>query len=144
MYDYRKPKNNVYYTKRIQKMSGQYKECKCCQYEWRSRDDFLSDPNIKLIGYQPNFFQLKLGWLLFNHYPCRTTLAVSVADMQDMYAGELFGEIMMDTEDCPGYCKNKYELEQCGNKKCECNYVREVILKIKNKEEERQTVEKPG
>jgi hypothetical protein len=55
-----------------------------------------------------------------------------------MYKGEIFDEVMVDTKDCPGYCKNKYEFEQCGNTKCECNYVREVIKKIKNKEEEHQ------
>jgi len=125
-------------------MNSKYKECKCCKNVWKTRDDFLSDPNIRLVGYQANFFQLKLGWLLFNHYPCRTTLAVSVADMQDMYKGEMFDEVVVDTKDCPGYCRNKHELESCGNTKCECNYVREVIHTIKHNKKEWETSENRG
>jgi hypothetical protein len=115
-----------------------YKECKCCNHAWKSGDDFLYDVNTELISYQANFFQLQLGWLLFNHHSCRTTLAISVADMQDMYQGEIFTEQLVDTKDCPGYCRNKHELENCVNTKCECNYVREILQLIKNKKDKQK------
>ena len=44
-----------------------FKECSTCFNAWKTRDGFLKDPKIQIIGYQANFKHLELGLLLFNH-----------------------------------------------------------------------------
>jgi hypothetical protein len=107
-----------------------FKRCACCQAEWRTRDDFLSDPEVGLIGYQANFEELKAGLLLFNH-SCRTTLAIEVACFQDLYDGPIFQQRATGGADCLGYCLNRSELRPCPAF-CECAYVREVLQIVRN------------
>lgn len=71
---------------------------------------------------------------MFDHVKekCGTTLAIAAGKFSDIYDGPIFKkERMTGTEECPEYCLNVYELEQCPQK-CECAYVREIlqILKI--------------
>ena len=44
-----------------------FKVCTSCKHVWPERDDFLSDANVELVGYQPHFEELVAGLLLFNH-----------------------------------------------------------------------------
>ncbi len=91
-----------------------------------SRDDFLSDPEIKLLGYQVDFDELKLGIILFNHEVCFDTLGVRVADFADLQSGPVFREKKNGSEDCPGYCLHECNLSPCPVQ-CECAWVRDVL-----------------
>ena len=42
-----------------------FKMCPFCKQGWASRDEFLSDPDIVLIGYQPHFKNMEEGLFLF-------------------------------------------------------------------------------
>jgi hypothetical protein len=67
-------------SKTVEKQA--FKRCPICNQKWLTRDDFLSDPKIKLLGYQANFDELTLGAFLFNHEVCLDTLGVMVADLR--------------------------------------------------------------
>jgi len=110
-----------------------FKECTCCGHTWTTREDFLSDPTIILIGYQVRFDNLKLGFLLFNHRveDCETTMAIEAGKFSDLYDGPIYDKPLTKTDDCPEYCLNKENLRPCPSK-CACAYVREVIQIIKN------------
>lgn len=62
--------------------SDLFKRCTMCNAEWRTKDDFLSDPELRLNGYQFTSFSFRNsrdgGVLLFTHHrdACGTTLAV--------------------------------------------------------------------
>ena len=44
-------------------------QCPVCSRKWESVEEFISDPETKVVGYQVNFDNLKLGFLLFHvHY----------------------------------------------------------------------------
>ena len=107
-----------------------FKKCTVCGFQWASRDDFLRDPGIELIGYQVNFEELKEGFFLFNH-TCKGTLALMANEFCDLYDGPIFKERATGSESCPGYCLHKNELQPCPAL-CECAYVREIIQIIKN------------
>jgi len=109
-----------------------YKKCTCCGIGWKTRDDFLRDCSLVLIGYQANFDSLELGILLFNH-TCGTTLAVHAGDFKDLYKGTIYHERKTGTEDCPEHCLHKEDLEPCPAE-CECSWVREMIQLIKDVE----------
>jgi hypothetical protein len=119
-------------TSVLNKQSGKkipFKTCPICIQEWPTRDDFLSDPAIRLLGYQVNFDALTLGIFLFNHEVCLDTLGVKVEDFEDLKTGPIFLERKFGSDECPGYCLHECELSRCPAK-CECAWVRDVLLRL--------------
>ena len=101
-----------------------------CGYQWQSRKDFLEDPTTDLIGYQVNFEQLDLGFFLFNHLECGTTLGIPADKFKDLYNGPIFSERLTGTKECQEYCLHKDQLDPCPAE-CECAYVREIMQEVR-------------
>ena len=106
-----------------------FKSCPLCNQKWLTRDDFLSDPKIKLLGYQVNFDALTLGIILFNHETCLDTFGVKVEDFSDLKTVPIYQERKTGGDECPGYCLHECELSRCPAK-CECAWVRDVIDRL--------------
>ena len=106
-----------------------FKKCPMCGYAWSTRDDFLRDPALELIGYQVNFEKLTLGFFLFNH-SCKATLGIHAGDFSDLYKGPVFHDRATGSKECPGYCLLEHELLPCPAR-CECAYVREIVQVVK-------------
>lgn len=100
-----------------------------CGKVWPRREEFLSDREVRVTGYIAHFQELELGLFLFNHEPCKTTLAVKAKRFTDLSTGSVFTERMTGTEECPGYCLHKTELSPCPGR-CECAYVRNVLDRV--------------
>jgi len=111
--------------------SENFKVCPNCAQLWASRDEFLNDPQTKLIGYQAHFNELEAGLFLFNHLSCKSTISVRSERFRSLYDGPVFSKKMIDDVECPNYCLSKYRLEPCSNE-CECAFVREIIQVIKH------------
>ncbi len=107
-----------------------FKKCNTCGFEWNKREELLTDPTIEIVGYQVNTKYLLGGLVLFNH-GCRTTLALKVKLLRDLYDGKVYPEFKMGKEGCPGHCLRKYELHPCTNT-CEGAYVREILQIVKS------------
>lgn len=110
---------------------NEFKKCPFCRYRWQTRKDFLVDASTEMIGYQVNFDHLQLGFFLFNHLNCGTTLAIPAGVFKDLYNGPVYSERLLGTEQCPEYCVHENQLDPCPAK-CECAYVREIIQKVRN------------
>lgn len=106
-----------------------FKSCFNCVTHWSSRDEFLHDWKINLVGYQVHFEELTSGIFLFNH-SCGSTLGLPVSKFMDLYQGEIFSERATGTVECSEYCLYRSNLEPCPVK-CECAYIREIIQIIK-------------
>jgi hypothetical protein len=102
-----------------------FKTCPSCEFRWGTRQDFLRDSGVELIGYQVHFEALEEGLFLFN-CRCRTTLSIRAGIFSDLYAGQIFSECATGTEECPEHCLHATDLQPCPAR-CECAYVREVI-----------------
>lgn len=102
-----------------------FKKCPNCGYEWRDREDLLSDPDVEIIGYQVNFLRLEAGYFMFNH-SCKGTFTVPANQFKDLYHGSIFAKRAAGTDACPEYCLHQVELRPCPVH-CECAYVREII-----------------
>ena len=89
-----------------------FKMCPKCNHVWKTREVFLEDESIKLIGYQVHFLELKAGMFLFNH-SCQGTFAIEVDFFDDMYEGEIFEERLTGTETCTRKCLHKDDLSPC-------------------------------
>ena len=103
-----------------------FKKCTCCDDPWFSREEFLGDSKLDFVGYQVDFANLELGYFLFNHLTCQSTIGVHAGLFKDLYDGPIFSERKTNTENCPGYCGDREILNPCSEE-CECAYVREII-----------------
>lgn len=107
-----------------------FKICTICKAVWQTRDNFLDDPDVFIVGYQPHFNLLTEGLFLFNH-SCRGTLSIKAIEFKDLYKGPVFKERLTGSEECPGHCLHESELDPCPAK-CECAFVREIVQIVKN------------
>ena len=64
---------------------NEFKICTCCGEPWYSREAFMTDENVQLVGYQVNFEALELGYFLFNHLKCESTIAIHAGLFRDLY-----------------------------------------------------------
>jgi hypothetical protein len=106
-----------------------FKICPMCDHTWTTRDSFLNDSDLKLVGYQVYFEDLTAGLFLFSH-SCEETLAVRVGDFSDLYEGIVFVDRATGSDECREYCLREDELRSCPAK-CECAYVREVMQVVR-------------
>lgn len=106
-----------------------FKRCPTCGFEWSTREHFLEDSHLVIIGYQVSFDELEAGIFLFNH-SCGTTLAIRARDFKSLYEGPVFTKRANETEECPEFCLHQHDLRPCPVQ-CECAYVREIIQRIK-------------
>ena len=80
-------------------MSANFKTCPKCGFVWSTREAFLDDTDLDLIGYQVNFEELALGYFLFNH-SCKDTLSLPAGDFMDLYKGHVFKERATGSDQC--------------------------------------------
>jgi hypothetical protein len=111
----------------------EFKLCSACKQDWPTRDLFLTDPAIKLVGYQVSFETLTEGFFLFNH-SCESTLAISAEAFINLYKGEMFSE-RAPAGECLGKCLHQDDLSPCPLR-CECAFVREILQIIKGIQKE--------
>lgn len=110
--------------------SNIFKRCSKCHHPWISRDLFLQDPELEIVGYQANFVKLELGLFLFTH-SCGTTMSIWAKDFVDLFHGTIYTEHAIGSDQCPGYCLQQEELRPCSVH-CEYAYVREIVGIIKS------------
>jgi hypothetical protein len=55
-----------------------FKKCPKCGNVWESAASLMSDPAIRLLGYQPGADGHRAGFFLFHHVSCATSLAVGL------------------------------------------------------------------
>lgn len=110
-----------------------FKSCTACGQKWLLKEDMFYDPNVKLLGYQMHFSNVGLGLLYFNHSgsKCKTTFAIKVSELMDMYDGPEYSDNMMAENDCPMYCLRRSELRSCGLP-CSVAFIREIMTTINN------------
>lgn len=101
-------------------------------------DHFLSDPDIVLAGYQPDFddfvilhfgekCRLVNGLILFNHLidGCNTSMALSVQQFIDLSDRPILSKRTREPDIDSHLCMREGCFDPCPVK-CECNWVREV------------------
>ena len=105
-----------------------FKTCQVCQRNWQTRQDFIADQEIFLIGYQANFVAVEKGVFLFNH-SCGGTLGLGVQVFADLHDGPVYTERKTGSDSCPKYCLHSSVLKSCPER-CECAYVRKILERL--------------
>jgi len=107
-----------------------FKMCPKCAYTWKTREDFLEDPSICLIGFQASFEETESGYYLFNHSlrgnPCDTTLAMEVEVFLSLLTRTMFTDIKAKTPICEMHCSSVEDLSQCPVE-CKNAFAREIM-----------------
>ncbi len=114
--------------------ASSFKVCSGCEKVWSTREDLLTDPEVTLNGYQPDFEDLEQGLFLFTHRRrnCGTTFALKVHLFSDLVKRPVLTPRQTGSDECRGYCLRQNSLEPCPVF-CECAYVRDVIQIIRSK-----------
>ena len=113
----------------FEKTVALFKQCTHCGWKWDTRESFLNDESVILVGYLAHFEDLTLGLFLFNH-SCKTTLSLEAGLFIDLFSGPVFTEEATGGAECPGFCLKKENIMPCPVK-CECAFVREILQVIK-------------
>lgn len=105
-----------------------FKTCPGCFVAWESMEAFLSDPNLELNGYKPDFKDLEYGMFFFTHKtePCYSTMTIMVDDFKSIYSGKYYQENKALSDECPRYCIDEKQFARC-DALCECAFVREIM-----------------
>lgn len=107
--------------------------CSKCGYTWQTRDQFLDDPTIKIIGFQADIETPENSLYLFNHDladdSCGSTIAIFVSHFLDMYDGPIYDEVIFGSETCSGHCARIDDMELCKNP-CRNAVAREIMIQI--------------
>ena len=111
--------------------SAPFKQCSGCGRVWAGRSEFLGGGNVQPVGYQVNFGELEMGFVLFNHLACRSTIAIHAGRFVDLYEGPTYQERKTGSDDRPAHCLHEDDLAPCPAL-CECSYVRSAIQIVKN------------
>ena len=100
---------------RKKKKATAYRKCDCGE-TWKTRDAFLRDRNVKIIGYQPDFVNHKYNHFLFQHKAkgCGQFFGVRASDFSDLRAKECPNELCFGHDECPGYCTDTSDLRVCS------------------------------
>jgi len=109
-----------------------FKICPSCKTVWPTMEDYLSDPELNVVGYQVAFDDLLGGLFIFNHFhnDCGTSMAIPVKKFVSLSELPILNKRIECPEKCPGLCMHADELGPCPVK-CECTWVREVLQTIK-------------
>ncbi len=102
-----------------------FKTCTLCNHAWMTRNEFLKDVSITIVGYQASFDNSRPGYFLFNH-TCGTTLSLKTEVFHDLYTGIMYQEYKTGGPDCPGLCLQENELAPCPAH-CRRAFIRELI-----------------
>lgn len=111
--------------------TGAFKTCPHCKHVWPELTDFLSDPEVRMGGYQVAFHDLLNGLFIFTHFHegCHTTMAIPVKEFASLSQRPVLNKRTVQPDGCSGHCVRKDELAPCPVQ-CECTWVREILKTI--------------
>jgi hypothetical protein len=111
---------------------GPFKICTSCERRWDTREQFLDDPTIVLLGYQSFLPDDVLGLFMFNH-DCGTTLTIRAARLEDLHDGPIYRARRDWVQHGAETCLASSTDHACPPT-CECEYVKHVSEAVGRKD----------
>jgi hypothetical protein len=110
-----------------------FKTCNMCQKTWLDAESFITDPSLKINGYQAYFDIPEDGLILFTHKAkgCGSTLAVPAGVFKPLHRGQKYLHRKNGTDVCAQHCNRVDDLDDC-HAECEMRWVRDVLHILRN------------
>jgi hypothetical protein len=96
--------------------------CPKCGNEWGRCGDFLSDRDVRLLGFQSGSTIPNDGLFLFTHERCGTTLAVELSSFRSLLPLPALAPSCWIKGDTPSFCLGRAQ-EICCPLECICEHV---------------------
>ncbi len=103
---------------------------------WRDADDFFKSKNLNFRGYIPNEKKPEEGEFIFLSDDGKEAINIKVNKLvvlMENFDQDLAPFTIQREKDCPQYCMDKDNIENCHNSKCAGCAVRELIVLIKER-----------
>ena len=122
-----------------------FKICTKCGHRWESRDRFLEDDSVRLVGYQIDCSRQGPGFFLFNHLAdhCGTTLALDVNLLENLYDGPVMEDTEEEDVEMAVACLYTQSGLPCPES-CECRFVNVLCEMIMSWPKRHRAKEEPG
>lgn len=113
----------------------EFKRCTVCEKTWIDLRDFMTDPELRVEGYQACFLDPAAGLVLVTHCreDCGTTLSIRVEALKVLYDGPEHLERYTGTEQCNTFCLLRNMLEEC-DVHCEMAWARKALQWLRRRE----------
>jgi hypothetical protein len=118
-----------------------FRTCGSCGQEWRSWEDFVRDPGVRLLGLQAIINLPDANLLVFEHC-CGSSVSVLASrfrqflpDSQD-FSGRAS---LRGTDQCSGHCLRLENLQQCDQPCINARDRRLILRLLEMKREVRQS-----
>ncbi|HJN16810.1 MAG TPA: hypothetical protein QGH10_14995 [Armatimonadota bacterium] len=112
-----------------------FKRCTSCGLVWADVQDFVTDPDLRVEGYQACFVDPHLGLILLTHDTagCGTTVGIRASSLRPFYSGPEYSERPTGGDSCPSHCHNRNQLETC-TAECDMAWARDVLQYLRRRE----------
>ena len=112
-----------------------FKVCPQCGKSWHNLLELVEDVSLHVNGYQASFIDPDDGFVFFTHAfsHCRTTLALEVQRLRQLYNGPEIEMHNFGKETCPGFCLDMENIEDC-KQVCNMHWVRAILHYLRRHE----------
>jgi hypothetical protein len=107
-----------------------FRYCPVCSVLWTWQSQFLSDPEVRFLGFRPAATPESLCLMLFNHSPCDTRMAFALETFAELTAVPILSPSCATTHKNEDYCLARQELRPCPTL-CVCAFVYSVSEAIR-------------
>jgi hypothetical protein len=107
-----------------------FKHCPTCNVLWRQQSQFLSDPEVKFLGFRPAATPESLALIVFNHARCDTRLTFTLETFAELTVFPILCASCAITHKDTDYCLAGASGRPCPAL-CICAFVHNVSESIR-------------
>ncbi len=94
---------------------GRFQACGACRRVWLTWDDFVLDPDIRLLGLQAVISHPHVNLLVFEH-ACGSSISILARRLRHLLPAPALGapaSRLLGTQECRGHCRRLEDIDSC-------------------------------
>jgi len=107
-----------------------FKVCGSCRHTWRTWEDFVTDPEVRLLGLQSSATVPDATVLVFEHF-CGTSVSMLTRRLYHLVPDHPAADwpSLRGSDECPGHCLDRADRAPCSQR-CRHSLDRDVMALI--------------
>jgi len=121
-----------------------FKVCGSCRHTWRTWEDFVADPEVRLLGLQSSDTVPAATVLVFEHW-CGTSVSILTRRLHHLVPDHpaVDWPSLRDSDECPGHCLDTADRAPC-NQRCRHSLDRDILaLIVAHRMARKRTIQSP-